>query len=46
MELSQIWQDIVNYCQNLFKKSQPIEEISKKPNKVVKKKKNTSKKAN
>lgn len=45
-ELSQIWQDIVNYCQSLFEKSQPIEEVSKKPNKVSKKKKKAPKKAN
>jgi len=45
-ELSQIWRDIVDYCQSLFEKSQPIAEISKKSNKVCKKKKKASKKAN
>lgn len=45
-DLAQIWQDIVNYCQSLFEKSQPIEEVSKKPNKVCNKKKKASKKAN
>lgn len=42
IELSQIWTDIVNYCQNVYENSHKTEvkdEVKKKPNKVVKKKK-------
>lgn len=45
-DLSQIWQDIVNYCQKVFdnsKNNQVITEVSKKTNKVVKKKKKSVK---
>ena len=44
--LSQIWQDIVNYCQSLFEKTQAIKEETPKQSKVVKKKKTSVKKSN
>jgi hypothetical protein len=38
-ELSKIWQDIVNYCQQLFENNRDLTEVSKKPVKTGKKKK-------
>lgn len=47
VELSQIWKDIVAYCQNVYEnshKTQSITEVPKKKSKVVKKKKTPVKK--